>query len=1037
MRSDVTINYLPITAQEAGLVTIQSKRAQAHTHTRTDGWRTLPLQEGSLRWKLRFTASEAKESTNRQAEPRQPDEGMEFPVDVLVSVSHEELERSAHSYMSELLYSDPEHGQYFTLTTGRKIRISLSNVGFVPLYGANLKHKVLALFAPEDQFTAVALFLDDQWYAVDDILRTADAAREGLIEVRSVAERIVLYVLNRIVYRTNEMSAGEVPFLCHGENDYAKILWKSGKALGFYSVKPRGSLCNNFVSQCYLLPVMDSIFVRKSHRGNEHGLQMLEDYVDSFKDDELGLKYPLSPAMSRVCRHYLNRYPADVDLLWEVEGVGGPYQKTRVASKLSSHALRGGLLSWGKDDSKNGQTVEDKVEMTTEETSIDITEEIIVVNKHLKVSEETYDTPISTRTRSSEHKRKKRMREEKEMSAAESQPEKVCRVEEQETVAVAQEAEGEKSGQEVVESAPEPADETEEQVATEAPTVEQEPKEQVLEVNGELTEETGAEHNKEEAQGSIEAEAVLQNGTVGEEEEEMDVDEAAEKPDPIDTLDSLEEAAVEELKEVDEENLEGEVDIVANEHLEDSSAAEEQDASPAAEEEGLAEDKLPEEATQAAGAEEKEEKEVDPSAEEKQEVACEAEEKVEVAPEAEEKQGVAPDAEEKLEAPPEAEEKLEASPEAEEKLEASPEVEQKLEASPEAEEKLEAPPEAEEKLEAPPEAEEKLEAPPEAEEKLEAPPEAEEKLEAPPEAEEKLEAPPEAEEKLEAPPEAEEKLEAPPEAEEKLEAPPEAEEKLEAPPEAEEKLEAPPEAEEKLEAPPEAEEKQQIAPVDEEVNESKLAPTEESSKEAADAPSEGQQGQEEPMDIAPVEQDGVQEASTEPPKKEVSQPEAEKEDENMDRLELEEEEEVQKKEQGGDEENTVVMAEDECRGEGEEKSSDESLESSAPVVRILRGGRTKAVPPTPKRSSKRLIRKEDKVTIDEGTMTIDEENVPAEEEKVTTEEEKVTTEEEVEHSSEGEEAREEPPVIDRRVLRQKIKAIRSTPQPKSKRRSKI
>ena len=37
-------------------------------------------------------------------------------------------------------------------------------------------------------FLAVALFLDDQWYAVDDILRTADPAREGLIKVAASAE---------------------------------------------------------------------------------------------------------------------------------------------------------------------------------------------------------------------------------------------------------------------------------------------------------------------------------------------------------------------------------------------------------------------------------------------------------------------------------------------------------------------------------------------------------------------------------------------------------------------------------------------------------------------------------------------------------------------------------------------------------------------------------------------------------------------------------------------------------------------------------
>uniref|UniRef100_A0A8C1BG70 Family with sequence similarity 169 member Ab n=1 Tax=Cyprinus carpio carpio TaxID=630221 RepID=A0A8C1BG70_CYPCA len=325
---------------------------------------------------------------------------MEFPVDVLVSGRHEDLESSAQSYMNKLLYSNPDNTQCLTLPNTRKIRISPANVGFVPLYGANLKHKVLALFAPEDQFTAVALFLADQWYAVEDILRTSNTAREGLVKVRSVGERIVLYVLNRIIYRTAEMGSNEVPFLCHGEEVFAKILWKNGEAVGFYSVKSKGSLCNSFVSQCYLLPVMDSIFVRKDHRGNGHGLQMLEDFVDSFKDDELGLKYPLTPAMQKVCRQYLRTYPADVDLLWEVEGVGGPYQKVKVASKLGSMTLQCKQFKW-------------------------VLKPFLFFCLHLAV--EISALPISTRTRSSERRQKKRPREEPEESAVENRPEKINR----------------------------------------------------------------------------------------------------------------------------------------------------------------------------------------------------------------------------------------------------------------------------------------------------------------------------------------------------------------------------------------------------------------------------------------------------------------------------------------------------------------------------------------------------------------------------------------------------------------------------------
>uniref|UniRef100_A0AAY5EZH6 Family with sequence similarity 169 member B n=1 Tax=Electrophorus electricus TaxID=8005 RepID=A0AAY5EZH6_ELEEL len=266
---------------------------------------------------------------------------MKFPVDTLESVHHGQLELSGQVYMDELLHGNPDHAHYFLLPSGRKVTcISLSSVGFVPLYGANLEHKILALFAPEDPLTAVALLLSDQWYAVENILRTANPTREGLFQV-SVVDRVILYVLNRIVYRTSEMAAGDVPFLCHDKNDYAKILWHGGEAVGFYSIKTKGlfSLLETWSQFC--LPVMNSIFVRKGHRGNGHGLRMLEDFVDSFKEDELGLKYPLSPAMSQVCQRYLARYPADVELLWEVEGLGRSYQKTLLANRLSALALAG------------------------------------------------------------------------------------------------------------------------------------------------------------------------------------------------------------------------------------------------------------------------------------------------------------------------------------------------------------------------------------------------------------------------------------------------------------------------------------------------------------------------------------------------------------------------------------------------------------------------------------------------------------------------------------------------------------------------
>nr|XP_021553397.1 soluble lamin-associated protein of 75 kDa [Neomonachus schauinslandi] len=221
---------------------------------------------------------------------------MAFPVDMLDNCSHEELENSAEDYMSDLRCGDPENPERFSLLN-ITIPISLSNVGFVPLYGGDQTEKILALFAPEDSLTAVALYLADQWWAIDDIVKTSVPSREGLKQVRTLGERVVLYVLNRIIYRKQEMERNEIPFLCHSSTDYAKILWKKGEAIGFYSVKPTGSICASFLTQSYQLPVLDTMFVRKKYRGKDFGLHMLEDFVDSFTEDALGLRYPLSSLM--------------------------------------------------------------------------------------------------------------------------------------------------------------------------------------------------------------------------------------------------------------------------------------------------------------------------------------------------------------------------------------------------------------------------------------------------------------------------------------------------------------------------------------------------------------------------------------------------------------------------------------------------------------------------------------------------------------------------------------------------------------------
>ncbi|NWV64737.1 F169A protein, partial [Malurus elegans] len=335
---------------------------------------------------------------------------MSFPVDILNNYSHEELENSAEDYLFNLRWGNPNAPEFFSLQDRRKVPISLTSVGFVPLYGEEQTHKVLALFAPWDSLTAVALYLADQWWSIDDIVRTSVPARQGLHQVKSVGERVVLYVLNRIIYRTQEMDRNEIPFLCHGSSHYAKIMWKKGEAIGFYSVKPKGSACRSFLHQKYKMTVLDTMFVRKKHRGRDSGLIMLEDFVDSFTEEPLGLRYPLSSFMYTgklfnfssdllSCKQYLEKYPGDKNLLWQVEGGGDWFQRKSIMSIVQKENLK--IAEASKKENKNLQAEDNFCQCAVSEASGTRTE----VETQLSVDPNV--THVSIWTRSSHLKRQR------------------------------------------------------------------------------------------------------------------------------------------------------------------------------------------------------------------------------------------------------------------------------------------------------------------------------------------------------------------------------------------------------------------------------------------------------------------------------------------------------------------------------------------------------------------------------------------------------------------------------------------------------
>ncbi|XP_057397421.1 soluble lamin-associated protein of 75 kDa isoform X4 [Balaenoptera acutorostrata] len=251
---------------------------------------------------------------------------MAFPVDMLDNCSHEEMENSAEDYMSDLRCGDPENPEYFSLLN-ITIPISLSNVGFVPLYGGDQTQKVLALFAPEDSLT--------------------------------------------------------------------------------------GSICASFLTQSYQLPVLDTMFVRKKYRGKDFGLHMLEDFVDSFTEDALGLRYPLTSLMYLACNQYFEKYPGDHELLWEVEGIGHWYQRIPITRALQRETFK--ITAVSQNEAKrpvSGEyglaSVPDYEAGAEDSLSSEMQLTIDSLKDAFASTSEGHDkTSVSTRTRSSHLKRPK------------------------------------------------------------------------------------------------------------------------------------------------------------------------------------------------------------------------------------------------------------------------------------------------------------------------------------------------------------------------------------------------------------------------------------------------------------------------------------------------------------------------------------------------------------------------------------------------------------------------------------------------------
>ncbi|XP_077938391.1 protein FAM169B-like isoform X11 [Gasterosteus aculeatus] len=277
-----------------------------------------------------------------------------YPVD-LPAARDADLTSASEEYLSSL-QSRPRQNQWFPLSHSTKVAISAKSVRRLQLFeddgdGGGVC-TLLALHAPDDATRAVALYLHGRWWHVDDVLRTSSDSR-----AQSLTERVVVFLLSRVVERSRR---DEVAFSLHPRTESCKVLWRDGQAVGFYTIKHKGSLCDGGggSSRGYMLPVLDTVLVRRSWRRRGLGLHMLTDFCASFAAEPfLGVSSPLSPGMvagQPVCRSFLQKHQERLEHLYEVEAPGGWTQRRNIwlGIKLGRYSLGVG----GESTMTSGET---------------------------------------------------------------------------------------------------------------------------------------------------------------------------------------------------------------------------------------------------------------------------------------------------------------------------------------------------------------------------------------------------------------------------------------------------------------------------------------------------------------------------------------------------------------------------------------------------------------------------------------------------------------------------------------------------------
>ncbi|XP_057322047.1 soluble lamin-associated protein of 75 kDa-like [Microplitis mediator] len=150
-----------------------------------------------------------------------------------------------------------------------------------------------------------------------------DCVDNSWIKVTSDRDKVIYYVLSQIIYREMDTPCEdkfESVYDHADDDDDIYLKWLDNKPVGFYTIKPKGTVI--YGTNRYSMTTLDTAYIRSQYRNKGLGLEIINDIIERYPNEDIGFSKPISHGMQRVLNKFLTQRKEYRRRFWEIQDGG-------------------------------------------------------------------------------------------------------------------------------------------------------------------------------------------------------------------------------------------------------------------------------------------------------------------------------------------------------------------------------------------------------------------------------------------------------------------------------------------------------------------------------------------------------------------------------------------------------------------------------------------------------------------------------------------------------------------------------------------